>query len=368
MVKKVVLEGCNSHWAQEHYLPILLGKADKGEIELWAIDINDSLKLANPQIRQNWQLAQNKNTAHYLNKEKDKSRYNSIDNADFVFIVTPPTYHCQIAELWLERLSKKGKIFIEKPLDESSDKALELRKKLSSKTETVFCFDHYLASAYPFLEKKTVNLAKIGVLKNIACHILENNEVEKGREKTLNKGLIFDLFPHVLALVCDIVGKNSICLADIIKSTKLDEVNTAKYIGSPITGETFARVKFTIKDIKVDSVLGKCVGNAEDKWMKLQGTDGSIRLDFPPDYKYTISPVQGKRQIKSKLEKRHIERFLEKVLANIEQPFLAPGVLSFDAAFEILKVLEKARKNIDNIVEYPCKESLERIIERIEGK
>ncbi len=42
---KIVLEGCNGEWAQKHYLPLLVEKAAKGAIELWAVDIKRQIAL-----------------------------------------------------------------------------------------------------------------------------------------------------------------------------------------------------------------------------------------------------------------------------------------------------------------------------------
>ena len=59
LAKKIVLEGSNGDWAQERYLPALTRKAAGGEIELWAVDIEDPIKLDCPEARTNWPMAQN---------------------------------------------------------------------------------------------------------------------------------------------------------------------------------------------------------------------------------------------------------------------------------------------------------------------
>jgi len=61
MLRKIILEGCNGVWAQERYLPFLVEKAVKGEIELWAVDIEDSIKLGTSEVKKDWQVARSKN-------------------------------------------------------------------------------------------------------------------------------------------------------------------------------------------------------------------------------------------------------------------------------------------------------------------
>ena len=69
--KKIVLEGSNGDWAQERYLPALTQKVALGEIELWAVDVAEKIKLGSSQLEKDWLAAQNENQAHYLNKYKD---------------------------------------------------------------------------------------------------------------------------------------------------------------------------------------------------------------------------------------------------------------------------------------------------------
>lgn len=109
MVNRVILEGCNGEWAQECYLPVLIRKAVGGEIELWAVDIENEIKLNNPEVKRAWHVAQSNNRARYLNKSKDIRGYGELSSANYVFVVAPDQYHCEIAEFWLERLAPGGK-------------------------------------------------------------------------------------------------------------------------------------------------------------------------------------------------------------------------------------------------------------------
>ncbi len=365
-MRRVVLEGCNGDWAQKHYLSVLLGNAAKGNIELWMVDIEDKIKLGS--LQKDWQVAQSRNGAHYLNKNKDTKIYRELSNANYVFIVAPDRFHSIIATFWLERLAPEGKIFIEKPLDSSVEPVLKLKEKIEKrgKKEAVFAFDHYLARVYPFLQDSARYLKEIGDVKKIELHILEASELDQAREETLDKGMIFDLFCHVLALVYATVNQNLTCSANTLQTVKLEEVKTTRYTGCRISGETFAWIKFTINgDIEVVSAMGKCVGTFDDKFMRLWGPKGKIELDFVKDA-FLISDSNEKQIKDGELLSEHVKNFLEETLQGKKPPLSAPGVLSFDQALDILtildKALDKAKRQISEMPEYQCNDSIDKIL------
>jgi glucose-6-phosphate 1-dehydrogenase len=151
--RKIVLEGCNGEWAQKRYLPVLLEKAYRGVIELWAVDIEPQIRL-DKSIRNLWVSCENDNKVHYLNKLENRKLYIHLSDIDFVFVVTPDKFHSKIAEDWIDRLTTEGKIFVEKPLDAFVRAATKLKEKIikNKKNVSVFCFDHYYASIYPFIK------------------------------------------------------------------------------------------------------------------------------------------------------------------------------------------------------------------------
>jgi len=365
--RKVILEGCNGEWAQESYLPALIRKAAGEEIELWAVDIEGEIKLSSPKIEKDWRIAHSKNRGCYLNKSKDTENYGGLHNADYVFVVAPGRFHSEIAISWLDRLAPEGKIFIEKPLDASLGSALKLKEKIEEKEkvkESIFAFDHYLARAYPFLDDSAHYLKKIGGMEKIEFHVLEASGISPKREKTLDKGVIFDLVCHVLALVCAVVSRDLTCSAGKLQSVKLKGVKAARYTGCPISGETFAWIKFMVNnDIQVISVVGKCVANSEDKFMKLYGANGNITLDFVKD-EFSVLDLQEGLIKQGKLNSKHVGTFLENVLQGGEYPLLIPGVVSFKTALDILKILDEAKKQIDTMPEYRCNESISEILGR----
>jgi predicted dehydrogenase len=332
--KKVVLEGCNGEWARKRYLPFLIEKARRGDITLWATDIQPEIKLNPPRSHSLWQTAKSKGKACYLDMTKSMESCEMPWNVDYVFIVTPDRCHCEVAEFWLNRLSTTGKIFIEKPLDASIEVAEQLKAKILNKN-VVYGFDHYLASLYPFLRREPQYLTKIGNIESLEVDILENDVIPPYRVQTLKEGMIFDSFPHVLVVSAAVVEKKLAPTEAILQKVEFVEGTRAKYNGWPFSSETRARIKFLVgnKRVTVTGVVGKGIGKTPDKQMIIHGAHGrNIEVDFQGD----SFSVNG--EPRRNLESKPVESFLEAVLEG-KRIDCAPGVLSFGAAFAILERL-----------------------------
>jgi predicted dehydrogenase len=340
--KRVVLAGCNGEWAQKHYLPFLIKTAIRGDITLWATDIQSEIKLNSPGSRSLWQTARSKGRACYLDMAKDMESCEIPWNVDYVFIVTPDRWHCKVAEFWLSRLSTEGKIFIEKPLDASIEAAEQLKAEVHNNT-VVYGFDHYLASLYPFLRRMRSSLKTIGEPKGLEIKISENTEIPFEKADTLKEGVILDLFSHVLAVSAAVVEGKSAPTGAILQKAELIDGARAKYKGWPFPSETFARIEFLVGDKRVTGIVGKGIGERPDKQTIIYSADGRrVEIDFQTYI------VDGKGR---NLESEHVESFLEAVLKG-DTPDSAPGVLSFDAAFEILKLLSHSRDKINMRPDY----------------
>lgn len=336
-MKRVVLEGCNGEWARKQYLPFLLEETSKGNIKLWSVDIEPEIKLSDNHIAALWQDAQDKGNACYLDKTRNSESCETLSSIDYVFIVTPDWLHCKVAIFWLSRLSPKGKVFIEKPLDASKQTAEQLKEKIMDKN-IIYGFDHYLATLYPFLRGERQYLARIGDIESLEINILENDVIQLHRLMTLREGMIFDLFPHILAMSAAVVERELTPTEAILQTVEVKERALAKYKGCPISRETFARTTFLVGNKRVTGIVGKGIGKTPDKQMVIYGADGKkIKIDFQT---YSIDGKEGG------LEPKPVESFLETVLKgdNIDS---VPGVLSFGAAFEILKWLSYIRGNIN---------------------
>lgn len=341
--KKVILAGCNSDWAQERYLPFLIEKAVIGDITLWATDVQSKIKLNFPRSHSLWQTAKTKGKACYLDMTKSKESREIPRNVDYVFIVTPDWCHCKVAEFWLNRLSTNGKVFIEKPLDASIDRAKQLQAKIPNK-DVVYGFDHYLAALHPFLHRVRSYLGKIGGPESLAINILESDEIQQHRVQTLREGMILDLFTHVLAVSAAVVEKKLAPTEGILQKAQFVDGKRAKYKDWFFPRETCARIEFLLGDKKVTGRVGKGIGKEPEKRMVIHGTHGrNIEIDFQ------TYNVDGKDE---DLELKPVESFLEAVLAGSSIDS-TPGVLSFGAAFEILKWLSRSRRDIElDQVEY----------------
>ena len=360
---KTILEGCNGDWAQKHYMPALIGKAARGYIALWAIDVEENVKLSSPEIKQGWQIAEKQGTAFYINKVEGFGDCQALFNVGSVFIATPDSFHCETAKFWLDRLAPKGKVFIEKPLDAALRSARDLQEALRTKTESaVFGFDHYLARAFPFLQKRDEYVSETGEIERIQFHILEPFGIPPNRAKALDKGIVLDLYCHVLSLVAATVGSSQTAMEEVLRDIEIVEAKTAQYAGAPISGETFAWIRFYINQIEIESVVGKYIGTSEDKSMTVHGSRGHIKLDLLGD-EFFIADKRAHIKEHAKLSPRHVESFIEALLQG-EEPLSAPGVLSFDAAFEILKVLNEAKILAGNIIKYQAGETITGILER----
>ena len=337
-MKLVVLEGCNGEWSQELYLPFLADKAKQGMIKLWALDVVPKIKLATPKTLGLWRDAKNKDNARYLNKHDNVKPDEIPANVDHVFIAAPDKYHCEIAKFWLEHLNTGGKIFIEKPLDVSKDNTLTLKNKMGG-PEICYGFDHYLAKTFPFLHQPCLN--EIGKIREIDFNLLEPGIIPLEKSKTLDEGVIYDLFCHVLAVVGATLSRDSASFEATLKSVVIRKVVTAQYTGCQISGETFAQIGFSLGTTEVIATIGKGVSHSDEKCMTIHGENGKIRLDFKEnDF---VCHYSNHHLKKGYLESKPVESFLEAVL-QLEKPFSAPGVLSFEAALVILEKLDESKR------------------------
>jgi hypothetical protein len=236
-------------------------------------------------------------------------------------------------------LSTTGKIFIEKPLDASIEKAKKIAGKIG-KADTIYGFDHYLAELHPFLRRVHSYLRKIDGPESLEINILENNVIPFEKVYTLKEGTIFDLFPHVLAVSAAVVERKLAPTKDILQNAEFIDGARAKYIGWPFFSETCARIEFRVGNRSVTGRVGKGIGATPDKQMVIYDADKKIVVYIK--FQLDNCPVRGN---KVNLESKHVESFLETILKgkNVD---LAPGVLSFGAAFAILEWLSRSRDKI----------------------
>ena len=342
MDKKVVLEGCLGDWSKKSYIEPLAERARLDTIELYAVDIRD--------IREDEDKAEYyKSPVIFVNRKlkEGKKEYDTIKDVDFVFVVAPHEFHCDIADHWLEegRLNKNGKIFIEKPLDSSVENIKELEEKYGEEelNRKIIAVDHYISKVLPLIEELEERKGKYGEIKKIRINILESGLILDSRKKTLDEGLILDIFPHVLAVFTKIMKA---CYGDFTLNAdnfEIIKVETGRYESAPIKGETFAKIVAKIEGIKIESLIGKAVGFRDNKTIEIFFEKGSKTANF----------TSG----------NDICKLLDRIFKNKfdKNEFLKES-LTFSEGYEIVKIISKIRNKAGKLTKYKRWSSLSEIL------
>ncbi|MBU7013004.1 MAG: hypothetical protein HXS46_20160 [Theionarchaea archaeon] len=337
--EKAVLEGYLGDWAQKSYFKALVEKARQEKIELYAVDVK-SPPFAEPY----------KNGIYFVDKKLDVTQYDTIDNVDYVFTAAPHEFHCAIAEHWLKKgkLNKNGQIFIEKPLD-SSVSNIEKLETIKGAKEKIIAIDHYIPKILPLIKELEENKKRYGKILKMRFNILESDPILESRRKTLDEGLILDIYPHILAIFTKIMNtQNKFQLK--ASTFEILDVYTGKYELAPITGETFAHIVARIEEIGIENYIGKAVGAGDSKILKILFEKGSLMADFVSG-QFLLRTEDG--EIPGHLQKRHISFLLDDIIDREfrRDEFLSKS-LDFDEAFEIVKIISIIREKSNIPMEY----------------
>ena len=289
----ILVEG-TGNVVQNNYGPALRIEKDKHKDQLSVIFTGLHAKPAKKDASTNQEMfvaALDDWDAGYIDKStpEGKKAYDSLD-PDIVFIATPDTTHVQLAFKWFNANKKRRHIFIEKPVDASLSRAGTLQFYAEKETGPehqdldVHAIDHYLARFIPFRYpnvQKTLLRELGGSIESLSFHLLEDRSgafigpIEKeNRSSSLQKGLILDLFPHILAILT---------YFGPIRSVKISRLRVARYnyqaedgniAPASIPKETFAHISFSFtshtgKEITANAYLGKGIsGSTELGWEK----------------------------------------------------------------------------------------------------
>ncbi len=349
--EKAVLEGYLGDWGQKSYFKALVEKAHREKIELYNVDVKPP-PFAEPY----------KNGIYFVDKKSDATQYNTIDNVDYVFIAAPHEFHCAIAEHWLKKgkLNKNGQIFIEKPLD-SSVNNIERLETIKGAKEKIIAIDHYIPKILPLIKELEKNKEKYGKILKMRLNILESDFILESRRKTLDEGLILDIYPHVLAVFTKIMNtQNKFQLK--AGNFEIFEVYTGKYKLAPITGETFAHIVARIEEIEIENHIGKAVGTDDSKILEILFEKGSLAADFVSG-QFLLKTEDG--ETAGHLQKRHISFLLDDIIDREfrRDEFLSKS-LDFDEAFEIVKIISIIREKSSIPMEYKKFSLLDDILRR----
>jgi len=300
----------------------------------------------------------------YVNRTDPKERhwYGHV-RADIVFVLVPDDQHIKVAKDWLRRSTL---IIIEKPYNRLLREAEQFQRDLGLMMNHiggdvpatwVCAFDHYLAKIgrYAFAKEKDSLFSRIGALERVEFAILEKGPVEAWRGRSLEAGMIYDLFSHVLAMLSLELDLST------FHEDAVTEIKVAHHKDCPcgFQADTFAHLDFALKnydgrEIKVVGDVGKGVGDRDDKFLTLVGEFGLIQCDLNPrgsgkilieerDHR-TRQPIPGTRQPIYDVGRGH-EEFLETLLAGryVEEP---TGGMTGDTAIEILRIMNSIRETI----------------------
>jgi len=131
-----------------------------------------------------------------------------------------------------------------------------------------------------------------------------------------------------------------------LKKVRLLKVLVAKYFGCKMSGTSFVKIDFEIpgqgRSVYCQSWIGKGVGNDFEKNLRIIGTKGEIFVDIK-NFHYTVLDEKGKKIKEDKLLYDYEKSFLLSALDFKKTISQIPGALPFEAAKEILYILDEAR-------------------------
>jgi hypothetical protein len=302
--------------------------------------------------------------------DHDKIWYDHI-RADIVLVLVPDDVHIRVAKRWLNRSTL---ILVEKPYNRDLEEVKQFEDDLKRITNepggphpiTWVCpFDHYLAkiadyavnkesSFVPFNRERLIE--RIGGLKSVEFGLLEAGPVESWRLKSLEAGMIYDLFSHVLAML-DLEVR-----VETFSHERVNRIAVARHSIQPIRGkartnkdtfiaETFAYFDFKLFDrngnrIPITGSVGKGVGDRDDKFLTFTGETGWLKCDLNPHGSKEILIKESRDDAGSiaTIKGGHAE-FIATLLDGkyIEEPI---GRLAGDTAVQILHILNSIRGRI----------------------
>jgi hypothetical protein len=269
--------------------------------------------------------------------QEEMDRLPAILRPRAVFVVTPPDVHCTNALLWAPHADY---VFIEKPLATSDQEVNKLRTRLGEHAAKVFGYDHYAARLLPLLKSESLASLQWGPSSSFLFEMFEaapRGLVERGPSVN-DIGMIFDMASHAVPLLKRIsAGLNSVIEAPttLCVSTLLNPVTQDRYISS----ETFAKLQFSFlapsnlspERIRAEVQIGKGIGAADSKLVRLCGASGTLTLDqLFMRAKYSdgrVSPIQ----------ERVIYTLVDDVLGG--HPKDNVGVFPLEDGEEMMKVL-----------------------------
>ena len=190
-------------------------------------------------------------------------------------IASPNETHVGYLSLFLGHVPQ---IIVEKPLCEEVLEA-DLAVALSEGILGSRCrgLDHYVAKpAIRYLKSMARSGAltdRIGQIKHVDFSMLEARCLDPLRANTLARGLTFDMAIHGFAILLALLD------LDRTDGIEIADARAARYISSPIPGETSARIEVRLRgDASATLSIGK--GLYDKKTITIRGSLGAIEADI----------------------------------------------------------------------------------------
>jgi predicted dehydrogenase len=297
----------------------------------------------------------------YLNlaDPKDRAQYYFLVRVSVVFILVPDDIHVRMAQEWLGRADL---VLIEKPYDRDFPEAQRFEADLKDLARAhqnhphtvVICIDHYLAKIFAYIMNRQAEVfnRRVGRIHTVEFRLCEASPVEPWRAISLEAGMVYDLFCHVLAMVSPFVDLTTFR----VRTGPKTQILVAQHVACPIPAETFAWIRTTeILDfghgpVALEGALGKGIwssgGDAvvakDEKYIKFVGEDGTIYANLDPSSPGMVS-LMADEALEPLFEvgKGHKE-MLDAIFSGrfLDEPV---GGLKGDTAAEILRILNSIR-------------------------
>lgn len=264
-----------------------------------------------------------------------------LNNSEAVFISTPSSTHYNLAKYFI--MNKKH-VFVEKPLCLSSQEAIEL-KELSTQNKVILMAGHLLLYHPAVIKlKKIIKEGKIGKI-----HYIYSNRLNLGKLRT-EENILWSFAPHDISVIL------------FLLDSEPHTVNSfgASYITPNIFDITLTTMEFD-NNIKAHIYVSWLNPFKEHK-LSVIGSEGMIVFDDLTKeklffYPHKIQWQEGKKPIAQKANHQIIQVENTEPLLNELSHFIdciknnKQPLTNADESIKVLKIIEKAEKNLQN--KYP---------------
>ncbi len=300
-------------------------------------------------------------------------------NQDIVFVLVPDEIHVKYARDWLKRAVL---VVVEKPYNRDLVEAQMFEQILADMVRVngqfhpvtwVVCIDHYLGKIFEFVlhRDEAALIRQLGVIQRIEFSICESRPVEPWRATSLEAGMVYDLFCHLLAQISPFVNLKTFLQQEPAQC----HISVAQHENCPIAAESFAYIScdnlydYHSRPIQLTGSLGKGIGEADNKFLRLVGQRTSVYADFAPHSDGQICFVDGTHKSPLYNIGNGHHEMLEAIFKGrfIEEPV---GGLTGEIAIQILQILTSIRSRIEQhraqlaTCRYPVEEGVSGIIDK----